>query len=63
MVNLNAGAKFIDLVCDDCKAKIITQMKTLSKIDILFPRKVMQKFKDVLCEGCLKKVVRRMKGQ
>ena len=60
MIDKNISAPYMDLICEDCKAKITEQMKSLKKTDILFPRKVMNKFTNILCSKCFKKVVKAM---
>lgn len=60
---MGIGGAYSHLLCEDCKAKVIEATKSLKKIDMLRPKKVMKKFSRILDDclnGCKDKVIAEM---
>lgn len=60
-INPQQGKRIEDIVCDDCKDKIIEATSKLSKLDMLLPLRVAKKFRKLLCPDCLDKCIKRLK--
>ena len=60
-VNKNVTDHINEIICDDCREKIIEMTSKLSKIDIAFPFRLLSKYQRSLCYDCHKKVVKYLK--
>jgi len=64
MINVDAGKKVEDLICDDCKQKIrekTSEIMKKNKLALLSPNRLAQSMAKCLCKECRTKVLARLK--
>jgi len=61
MVNEKIGLDYVELVCDECRTRVIAETAKLSKFDLLRPKKLARRFQMLVCGECRIKIIRRMK--
>lgn len=61
MIDTKIGDRYKHLACDKCKGKLIEEAKKLSKVDLLFPRRVIKRYANILCLKCKEKLLKEMR--
>lgn len=62
-IDKSLGDSYKHLLCDKCKDRIVYETKKLSKIDLLFPRRIIKRFKNVLCQRCFNLLIQEMQNR